>query len=202
MQEVVGDRSAQAGRGGNDPLAVALKDFHVDPGPIVEPLERSDARHLEEVAVPLVVLRQQQEVVRLSLTLGNWSLCEVGLHPDDRVNACLHAGVVPIHRCIHHAVIGDRHVRHSELLRSAHVLVDSPHTVEKRILGVKMQVSKFVHAMQAFRGIWTEPEPLLPMIQGVRTSSLFGRADNGAGSADANLLRCLVITCPFGCMIG
>ena len=84
-------------------------------------------------------------MVGLAFPLGDRTFREVRLHPDDRVNASLVPGVVPIHRRIHHAMVGHCHVLNPKFLGPVDVLVDPAHAIEEGELGMQVQMGELGH---------------------------------------------------------
>jgi hypothetical protein len=152
----------QAAGGGDEAVVVLLQQLPVHARLVVVALEEGQAGELDEVAIPLVGLGQQGEVVvELLATVGvatrvvdsaaargplvaasrrpcTASVPMIGLMP------CLRHSLKNVEHAVHVAVIGDAEGGLAILHRLGHQLVDTGRTVEHRELGVDVQVGERV----------------------------------------------------------
>ena len=93
---------------------------------------------MDEVLVPLLVLRQQHQMAVLAvgpaLLVGHGLLGHVHLAPQDRRQAVRLGLFVKLHRPVHHAVVGHGDVRHAQLFGALHQLGNARRTVEQAVL--------------------------------------------------------------------
>jgi hypothetical protein len=148
VHEVPGHLAREARRGDDDPLAVRRQQLAVDARLHVEALEVGERRELDEVPVARRVAREEHEVVvRLGAGLGAPALepragGDVGLHAEDRLELGLAGLLLELPRRVHVAVIRHGERRHLELLGAADQRIDPVGAVEKRVLGVAVQVDE------------------------------------------------------------
>jgi hypothetical protein len=162
--------SAQAASGGDETVVVLLEQFPVDLRLVVVALEEGQTRQLDEVAVPLVGLGQQGEVVVELLaavglaarvvdptaphrTFGSVLEGHVRLGADDGLHALGTAFLVEVERAVHVAVIGDADGRLAVADRLRHQFVEPCRAIEHRELGVHVQVGERVAHIGSFRRI-------------------------------------------------
>ena len=145
--------------GSDESFAVALEQLPVHAGLVVVALEKREAAELNQVAVPLVGLGQQREVVVLLLaafglaarvvdstsasgSLGAGLIGHVGLGADNRFHALLLALAIEVEHAVHVAVIG--HTQRGLAIGSClgHEFVETSGTVEHRELGMHMKMRK------------------------------------------------------------
>ena len=103
------------------PLECCGQKVPVDPGLVVEALEIAGRDQLDEVAVALLVLAQQDQVV-VAVRVGADRvplLRDVDLAADDGMDALVLGGVVELNRAEQVAVVGHGHGRHALLLGHA-----------------------------------------------------------------------------------
>ena len=119
----------------------------------------------EAAQVPVAdqVLSQQDQVeglgVGLALLVGHRPAGDVGLDPDDRLDALGAGRLVEGDGAVQGAVVGDRHRVHAELGGRVHELRDPPETVEQAELGVDVEVREVVrgqgrHGRSMVAGRW------------------------------------------------
>ena len=77
---------------------------------------------------------------------------DVGLAAEDRREPELARGVVELHRAVHHAVIGQRDRRRSFFGGAPAEAVDPAGPVEKRVLGVDVQMDELTHGRSRTTG--------------------------------------------------
>ena len=115
----------------------------------LQPLQEAGGGELDEVAVTGVVGGQQREVVALDPRAGGVGsigggrgviVHEIYLAADDRLDAVLSAGLVELHRAVHHAVIGETEGGLLELRGAGGERFDLAGAVEQGVLGVHMQM--------------------------------------------------------------
>ena len=113
-------------------------------GFVVEALQEGGRDQLDEVAVALLVLAQQDQVV-VAVGVGadlEPLLGDVDFAADDRVDAFFAGGMVELHGSEQVAVAGERHRGHAQRGHLAHELWNGAGPVQQRIIGVAMQVDK------------------------------------------------------------
>ena len=74
------------------------------------------------------------------------------------------AALIPIDHAVHHAMISDRQMLHPVFASSRHVIIDTPHAIEQRKFGVKVQVRELTHG--------TPLLPCIPESRSAKTSAL------------------------------
>ena len=100
---------------------MALQDFAVDAGAVVEALQVGQRDELHEVPVALVVAGQQDQVVWAAFRGAPVEAAlvgHVGLAADDGLDAPVLALGVEIDGAVEGAVVGDRQGAHAQLDRS------------------------------------------------------------------------------------
>jgi hypothetical protein len=138
-------RGEAAGRG-DQPLVVCAQEIEVDPGLVVEPLHEPLRDERDQVAVPPLVHREQEEVVHaveaagLGIPVEARALRHVDLAADDRLHAAPDRRLVELDRSEQVAVVGHRDGRHPRGPRPLHQLLDRDRAVEDRVLRVQMKV--------------------------------------------------------------
>ena len=152
------DLPRRAAGGRDEPLAVGLEQLAVHPRLEVVALDRGQRGQPEEVVHAVVVARQQRHV-RVGAAAGDVvtpavavlhpglvgavrARGDVGLEPDDRLDAVLVAGLPELVGAEDEAVVGRRDRRHPLLGRRRHQLVDPGRTVEHGVLGVVVEVDE------------------------------------------------------------
>ena len=115
----------------------------------MEPVDVSARDQLHEVAVTLVVTRQQHEMVRAAFVralVEPAAFCDVDLAADDRLDARLLAGQVKVHHPVHGAVVGYGQGVHPHFLGLGHQLGDTADTIQHAVFSVDVQVRETVVA--------------------------------------------------------
>ena len=109
LHEPPAEPRLQTAREGDHPRGVAAEQLQVHIGlaaPV--PLEEAGGAQLHKVPEALVVAGQEGQVVALvAHRVALQIVHEVGLDADDRLDPVLAAGLVVLHRAVHHAVIGE-----------------------------------------------------------------------------------------------
>ncbi len=141
--------SAQAGAGGDDAFGIFAQHFLIDAGLVIKPFAIGGARQLQQVFVPLQILRQQQQMIRRfprvparRRALSPVARRHVRFHADDRLDPLLFAFVVKIDHAEHAAVIGDRDRVHPQLFGPRHELIHPAGAVEQGVMRVNVQMYK------------------------------------------------------------
>ena len=151
----------QAAGGGDEAVVVLLQQLPVHARLVVVALEEGQAGELDEVAIPLVGLGQQGEVVvellatfRVATRVVDSATPRrplvarlerhVRLGADDRLDTLLATLLEEVEHAVHVAVIGDAEGRLAILHRLGHQLVEACRTIEHRELGVDVQVGERV----------------------------------------------------------
>src|SRR5690606_19095495 len=147
LHEVLRDLSGEAGAADDQPLAVAGEHLAVDARLEVEALRVADGGELRQVPVPLVVAREEDQVVVALLPLLPAAVeaaagGDVRLHPDDRLDPGLAGLLLEDPGAEHHAVVGEGEGRLLELLGTRDEVADAVGAVEQRVLRVAVQVDE------------------------------------------------------------
>ena len=113
------DFALRARREHDQPLAVLREHFFVDAGLVVEAFQLGDADEFEQILVAGLVLRQQDDVIRLFIVIAVVPriLRDVGFHADDGLDLRGFAGLVEIDHAKHRSVIGNRQRGHAQFRR-------------------------------------------------------------------------------------
>jgi hypothetical protein len=131
----------------DEPRAVRGQHFLVDTRPVIEALGVANRRKLREVVIPLVGGSDHPEMV-VGIRDAPATLLEtrpkrhVALEPDDGLDPGLLARRRPPHGPEHRPMVGDGHGRHPHGLRMLGQFVEMASPVEKRELGVEVEVDE------------------------------------------------------------
>ncbi|CAB5067676.1 unannotated protein [freshwater metagenome] len=159
VEEALQHVSTEAASGGDQARGVLLQQLPVHPRLVVVALEERKARELDEVAVPLVALGEQREVViQLLAALGvaprvvNLAparrafapviVGEVCLDAENRLDPLLVALLVEVEDPVHVAVVGNTDRGLTVRDRLGHEGIEPCRTVEHRVLGVDVEVGE------------------------------------------------------------
>ena len=157
LQQRLQHVAAEASGGGDQALVVRDEQLPVHPRLVVVALHERQAGELDEVAVALIVLGQQREVVVELLaalgvaarivdpaaarrTLAAGLVGHVGLGADDRLDALGTALLEELEDPVHVAVIGDAERRLAVGDCLGDEIVEARRAVEHRELGVDVEV--------------------------------------------------------------
>ena len=146
--EVARHLAGHARRRHHEPLVVPGKHLPVDAGLVVEALRVADRGQLHQVAVPLHVPGEQDQMVVRALTLTGAGLVpavsrgDVGLHPDDGLQPFLPRPLVEVPGAEHAPVVGERQAGHLLLFRLANQVRQAVRAVEKGVLRVGVEVDE------------------------------------------------------------
>ena len=127
-----------------EPFGMPRQQILVDSRLVVEALEKSGRDQLQQVAISLLVLAQQHQMVvaiRIAAA-GEALLRDVHFAADHRMHALGFGAVVKLHRAEKISVIGHRHGGHLLLDDEIHQLTDLAGAVEQRIIGMAMQMDE------------------------------------------------------------
>ena len=116
-----GEFAAAAGRKPDKALAVLCQEFPVYARPVVKTLEVGGGDKLDEIFIPGLVLRQQDEVVRLFIGGGPAGAAgrrQVRFAADDGFYPLFDAFVVELDCALHDAVVGYRQAVHPQFFGS------------------------------------------------------------------------------------
>ncbi len=160
IQKVLADLRTKVPVDRDQPRAVLLKKFAIDPRLVVEPRQvRLGAQH-QQVLPPLVVLAQEHQVVpalaatRIRPVLARLAgRRDIRLHAQDRLDPLLLAGLIDRHRPEDVAVVRHPHRRHAKLGHAAHQLVDAVPAVQQRVLRVQVQMDELLIARDHRHGL-------------------------------------------------
>ena len=174
------DLPLEAGGEADQALGVLGQEVVVDPGLVVEALEVRLRGQLEEVLVAGLVLRQQHQVVVVAvprqLPVGVLLRGDVGLDPEDRLDARLARLLVELDRPEHVAVVGQGHGGHLRLDRRGDHVVEAVGAVEEAELAVEVQVDEVGHTalVGSFVGV---TRSMLDLVHtGAAVHHIWGRA--------------------------
>ena len=143
------DLSLQTAAQSDEAGRVLREQFLVDPGLVVEPLGVTGGDELDQVVIPLVGRREEDQVVRrlagCSALRPPIARSNVHLTAENRIDSPLPRLIVKDDRREHVAVLGNRERRHLELHRAVEELLDAARAVEQRVLGVQVQMDEISH---------------------------------------------------------
>ena len=136
--------TGQAGRQADESLAVLAQQIQIDAGTDIKALRKTQADHVNEVAVTLHVLTQQNQV-SVPLTLSVTALkararCDINLTADDRVNAARLGSSIKINGAVHDTVVGHCDRGLSQFGDTIHQLLNPACAVEQTIFGMYVQM--------------------------------------------------------------
>ena len=147
LEQVGGDLPGHAGRGDDDALAVLREQLAVDARLGVEAFGVCERRQLHEVAIPRLVLREQDEVIvrlleRTVRARAGAAITgsDIGLHPDDRLDLFFPRVLLELPGCMQITVIGNRQGGLLEFLGPSDQIVDPVRAVEKGVFGMAVEV--------------------------------------------------------------
>jgi hypothetical protein len=141
LSERLAHPAREAAREGDQAARVPLEQLPVDPRLVVVALQIAERRELDQVGVPLVVLREQRQV-RVALALEAAVVADVDLAADDRLDPVALRLAVERDGSGERAMVGERHRRHLEARGLLAECRDPAGPVEDRILGVDVQVNE------------------------------------------------------------
>ncbi len=142
LDQPAAEARLEAARQRDHALRVAREQVHVHVG-LAAPVALQVARRAElhQVAEALVAAGEQGQVVALVADRVRLDVVhQVGLDADDRLDPVLAAGLVVLHRAVHHAVVGEAQRGLPERRRALGQRVDAAGAVEHRVLGVNVEV--------------------------------------------------------------
>ena len=145
-QQVRGHLSGHAGAGNDDARVVFREQLAVDARFTIEALGVGERGELDQIAIPLDVTREEYEVVVVTFAGGRAGATlpvtggDVGLHPDDRLDASFVGLLLKLPCRVQIAVVGNGNSGLLELLRLCDQVVDTIRPVEERIFGMAVQV--------------------------------------------------------------
>ncbi|MEI9998625.1 MAG: hypothetical protein WDO13_05390 [Verrucomicrobiota bacterium] len=145
--DVARDLAGQARAGADETARMLREDFLVDARLVVHALEVRRGDELDQVAVALLVLGQEQEMSRglprvAGLAVQAAARREVDLAPDDRLDVDLAALLVKFDRAEEIAVVAQGQRGHLQLRRSRGQLRNPARTVEQAVLGVDVEMDE------------------------------------------------------------
>ncbi len=140
--------AVQARRQPDEPLGVLGQVLAIDARLVVVAVEMGVGDDPAQVLVAGPVLRQQDQVVRLrvslALAIGHRAACDVRLDADDRLDLGLLARLVEGDRAVQRAVVGQAERVEAERLGLVDHLGDAAQAVEQAELGMDMEVREVV----------------------------------------------------------
>jgi len=150
------DLPGEAGGRNDQPVLVLREQRMIYPGLAVKTVGVGDGTEFDEVAVPLVVFGQEDQVVVLSALLPR---CvpfgiDVDLAPYDRLDTGRSALVVELDGSVHRAMVGHRHGGHAEFDGLGGEIAAPDCAVEKTVLRMNVQMDKLsCHSLEIPRFI-------------------------------------------------
>src|SRR3990170_2216494 len=187
------DLALQARRGGDQPLRVSPQQFLVDPRLVVEPFRVREGGEPEEVPVPGLVFRQEDQVVGVlpggsDFPFRAVARGDVDLRADDRLHAPLQRLLVELDRAHHPAVIGDGDGGHPEFLHPRDQGLELDRPVEEAVLRMEVEVDEIFHSHSMVPGGFEEmsyttrliPFTSLMIREEIRCSTSYGRRTQSA----------------------
>ena len=157
-----GDLARQAGGERGEALGVLRQQGLVDPRVVVHPVHVGHGGERPEVAVALGVAGQEDQVVGDPLAAVGAPLGtgDVGLEPDDRLDARFLGLLVEIDGSEHVAVVGHRHGFHARGGQPLHQILHADRPIEERVERVQMEVNEVGHAVLLLpMGAWKSTAP-------------------------------------------
>ncbi len=140
--------STEARAGRDQPLAVGGEQVAVDSGLVVVAVEMGRRNQAEQVAIPGLVLGQQDEVVvvriGLAVLVGVAPRSDVRLDPDDGLHARCRSGLGEGNRPVQRPVVGQGHRGHAELGHSVRELGEPGQAVEQAEFRVNVEMDEVV----------------------------------------------------------
>ena len=144
LHQAAAEAPLQAAGERDHALGMARQQVEVDvrlAAPVA--LEVARRGELDQVAEARVGAGQQREVVALVAHLLAAAIVdEVGLQAHDRLDPVLAAGLVVLHRAVHHPVVGQPQRRLPVGGRALGQRVDAAGAVEDRVLGVDVEMGE------------------------------------------------------------
>ena len=143
--------AGRAAAEGDDALAVFGEQLLVHARLVVEAFEVRLGAELDEVAVAGLVLRQQRQVVivvgaRIGLLVARVGR-DVGLDADDRLDAAGARFLIEVDSAVEGAVVGHGDRLLADREDAIHHIGDATEPVEKRELGVEVQVREHMFGL-------------------------------------------------------
>ena len=120
----------------------------VDPRLVVKPFQLRNGRHTHKILVADVVLRQQQQMIGLTIDLFVLVIAaaapfgEITLDANDGFHVHGGTGVEKLNCAVHHTVISQRDSRHFQLFGAFGQPFHPAEAVEGGIFGVAVQMDK------------------------------------------------------------
>ena len=146
LQKVLGDFTADAGAGADQPVAVLAHDLLVDPRLVVEPLLVGGGHELAQTEVPLFVLAEQHQMESAAveglvrIEVAHVTRGDIGFDADDRIDSGAGEDAMELFDPPHVAVVGDRHRAHVVFFGQFDQTGDGARSVEHAVMGVQMQM--------------------------------------------------------------
>ena len=132
-EDSLGDVAAETGREADQPFRVLRQEIEIDARLVIEPVKVGGGDELDEIAVALLRLAQQHQVV-VAILIGARLvplLRDVHLAADHGMHARGFAGVVELHGPEKVAVIGHGHGGHFLLGDDLHQLGDGAGAIKQ-----------------------------------------------------------------------
>jgi len=147
--EVVGDFSFEATGKPDQSLRMRLQELLIDPGPIIETFQVGLAQQLTEVAVPRLILDQQEKMKMMGIAavprlIKPAAGRHINLTTQDRLDIARSGLFKKSHRPENIAVVGQGHGRHLVLVSRLHQSGGLGGTVQYAVLRVIVEVDERV----------------------------------------------------------
>ncbi|OQA16187.1 MAG: hypothetical protein BWY63_02762 [Chloroflexi bacterium ADurb.Bin360] len=150
FEQQTGNLALQTGTEHDQAFAVLQQRLFINARFVIEAFQLRQACQREQIEVPLLVLRQQDEVIGFTIIavmaeagFGR----DIGFHADDRFDPGRFARLVEVHDPIHHAMIGDGKSLHTKFGGAFSQRFGAAQSIEQRIFCMCMQVDKFRHGL-------------------------------------------------------
>ena len=140
----LGEAAAGAAREADEAVGMLAQEGVVHARLVVVALQEGGAPQRQQIAVSGLVAGQQGQVPAFLVVafLAEAILHQVGLQPDDGLDACAAALLVELDDARQDPVVGYGHGRHAQLYRPAHQLVQFAGPIQSRVMSVHMQVAE------------------------------------------------------------
>ncbi len=115
VQAALGDQTRHFGRhtsrGADEAFRMLSQKFVVNPGEIIKTFQLGGAGDLEQIFIPHLIFRQEQQVggflILLGVTFTHTARRQISLYPDNGFDAMGDGCVVEVNHAKHGAVVGE-----------------------------------------------------------------------------------------------
>ena len=145
-QNMLGYRTGQAGRQGNETLMILFKQRKVYPGLAVKTVDIGFRNQKTQVFIALTVLTKQDKMIRAVVDavypVLHGSPGNVHLAANDGLDARCLGGFIKVNTAIHDTMVCNGNGRLTQLLNPVHHATDAASTIQKAVFRVDMQMYK------------------------------------------------------------